>query len=192
MPKLDLVFAISSTSTDADETFKLMTSTISSLVQKYDSSNIRYGLLVYGKDYAIVVDVKNNTDAENVNKQLATVAPLVGGSALDKVLKAAAEMFSQAGDRLDADRVLVIMTDKSSLLDEDVLFGATKSLVKMAVKIIPVAVGTEVSPTEFNIVTAKSNIITTNKDEDPDELGEEIMEKAISKYNMRIFLSRFN
>ena len=187
VPKLDLVFAISSTSTDADETFQLMTSAIDSLVQKYDSSNIRYGLLVYGDDATIVVHLKNNTDASKVREQLTAIVASVGRSALEKALEAATKMFSETGDRRDADTVLVIMTDKSSLLDEDVVVGAAKPLEQMAVKIILVAVGDEVNPSEFKIVTAKGNIIATDKDKDPDELGEEIMEKAISKYALRFF-----
>lgn len=182
MPKLDLVFAISSTSTDASEVFQLMTDTIDSLLEKYDSSRIRYGLLVYGDDATVVVHLKNNTDADQIQEQLKTIAPSVGGSSLDKALETATEMFTEAGDRQDADRVLVIMTDKNSGLDEDVVVGATKPLEQMAVKIIPVVVGDDVKPKEFEIVASKGNIITTKKDKDPDDLSEEIMERVISKY----------
>ncbi len=182
MPKLDLVFAISSTSTDASEVFQLMTDTIDSLLHKYDSSRIRYGLLVYGDDATVVVHLKNNTDADQIQEQLKTIVPSVGGSSLDKALETAAEMFTEAGDRQDADRVLVIMSDKNSGLDEDVVFGATKPLEQMAVKIIPVVVGDDVTPKEFEIVTSKGNIITTKKDEDPEDLSVEIMERVISKY----------
>ena len=180
MPKLDLLFAISATSKDTDETFQLMTSAIDSLLQKYDSSNIRYGVLVYGDDVTVVVHLKNHTDAAQIQEQLTTVLPSVGGTALDKALEAAAFMFAQAGDREDAKRVLVIMTDESSGLDEDVVVGASKPLEQMAVKIIPVVVGNDVKPKEFEKVTLKDNIITTRKDEDPENLSEKIMERVIS------------
>lgn len=179
MPKLDLVFAISATSKDTDETFQLMTSAIDSLLQKYDSSNIRYGVLVYGDDVTVVVHLKNHTDAAQIQEQLTTVLPSLGGTALDKALEAAAFMFAQAGDREDAKRVLVIMTDESSGLDQDVV-GATKPLEQMAVKIIPVVVGDGVKPKEFEKVSSKDNIITTRKDEDPENLSEKIMERVIS------------
>ena len=184
VPKLDLVFAISSTSTDADETFELMTSTVKSLVQTYDTSNIRFGLLVYGDDATVVVDLKNNTYAGKVKEHLTAITPSIGLSALDKALEAAAKMFSEAGDRQNADRVLVIMTDKSSLLDEDVVVGATKPLEKLAVKIIPVVVGDEVDSSDFKVLTPDENIIATNKDKDPTDLGEEIMERVTSKFTM--------
>ena len=180
MPKLDLLFAISATSKDTDETFQLMTSAIDSLLQKYDSSNIRYGVLVYGDNVTVVVHVKNHTDAARIQEQLTTVLPSLGGTALDKALEAAAFMFTQAGDRDDAKRVLVIMTDESSGLDEDVVVGATKPLEQMAVKIIPVVVGNDVKPKEFEKVTSKDNIIRTRKDEDPENLSEKIMERVIS------------
>lgn len=180
VPKLDLVFAISATSKDTDETFQLMTSAIDSLLQKYDSSNIRYGVLVYGDDATVVVHLKNQTDAAQIQENLTTILAPVGGTALDKALEAAAVMFAEAGDREDADRVLVIMTDESSGLDEDVV-GATKPLEQMAVKIIPVVVGDDVTPKEFVTVTSKGNIITTKKDKDPEQLSVEIMERVISK-----------
>ena len=184
MPKLDLVFAISATSEDTVETFQLMTSAIDSLLQNYDSSNIRYGVLVYGDDANVVVHLKNHTDAAQIQEQLTTILSSLGGTALDKALEAAAVMFAQAGDREDADRVLVIMTDESSALDGDVVVGATKPLEQMAVKIIPVLVGDDVQPKEFVKVTSKDNIITTKKDEDPENLSEEIMERVISKYSL--------
>lgn len=180
MPKLDLVFAISSTSEDTDETFQLMISAIDSLLQKYDSSKIRYGVLVYGDDSTVVVHLKNHTDADQIQEQLTTIVPSVGGTALDKALEAAALMFAQAGDREDADRVLVIMTDERSGLDEDVVVVATKPLERMAVKIVPVVVGDDVKAKEFEKVTSKDNIITTKKDEDPEDLSAEIMERVIS------------
>ena len=181
VPKLDLVFALSSTSPDKDETFQLMTDTVKSLLQRYDSSNIRFGLLEYGDDVNIVVDLKNETDAAGMKAELAVIAPSVGLSALDRALEAAKNMFFEAGDRKDADRVLVVMTDKNSLVDEEEIIGATKPLEKMAVKIIPVVIGDEVDPTNFKFVAPKGNIIETNKDEDPTDLGEEIMERVISK-----------
>ena len=175
------MFAISSTSKDTDETFQLMTSAIDSLLQKYDSSNIRYGVLVYGDDVTVVVHLKNHTDAAQIQEYLTTILAPVGGTALDRALEAAAVMFAQAGDREDADRVLVIMTDESSGLDEDVVVVATKPLEQMAVKIIPVVVGDDVTPKEFVKVTSKDNVITTKKDEDPEQLSVEIMERVISK-----------
>ncbi len=192
MPKLDLVFAISSTSTDTSEVFQLMTDTLDSLLEKYDSSRIRYGLLVYGDDATVVVHLKNNTDADQIQEQLKTIVPSVGGSSLDKALETAAEMFTEAGDRQDADRVLVIMTDKNSGLDEDVVVGATKPLEQMAVKIIPVVVGDDVKPKEFEIVTSKGNIITTKKDKDPEDLSEEIMERVISKDALGISFTSYD
>lgn len=181
VPKLDLVFALSSTSPDKDETFQLMTDTVKSLLQRYDSSNIRFGLLEYSEDVNIVVDLKNETDAAGMKAELAVIAPSVGLSALDRALEAAKNMFFEAGDRKDADRVLVVMTDKNSLVDEEEIIGATKPLEKMAVKIIPVVIGDEVDPTNFKFVAPKENIIETNKDEDSTDLGEEIMERVISE-----------
>lgn len=191
VPKLDLVFAISATGTYTSETFQLMTDAIDSLLQKYDSSNIRYGLIVYDDDASVIVHLRNATYADQVREVLETIEEPSGGSALDKALEKAADMFADAGDRQDADRVLVVLTDKSSGLDEDLVSGTVMLLEQMVVKIIPVAVGDEVSPVEFVIVTNKGNIIESEKDKDPDELSEEIMERVISKYTLNVSVEEF-
>ena len=100
-------------------------------------------------------------------------------------------MFADAGDRQDVDRVLVVLTDRSSGLDEDLVSGTVMLLEQMVVKIIPVAVGDEVSSVEFVIVTNKGNIIESEKDKDPDELSEEIMERVISKYTLNVSVEEF-
>ena len=168
-----------------------MTDAIDSLLQKYDSSKIRYGLIVYDDDASVIVHLRNATYADQVREVLETIEEPSGGSALDKALEKAADMFADAGDRQDADRVLVVLTDKSSGLDEDLVSGTVMRLEQMVVKIIPVAVGDEVSPVEFVIVTNKGNIIESEKDKDPDELSEEIMERVISKYTLNVSVEEF-
>ena len=175
------MFAVSATGQDADEAFKLMRDTISSLLQRYDSSNIRYGLLIYGSDAITVSHLQNHTDVDKMKEELTTVKPPVGSSAVNVALEAAGKMFSEAEDRRDADRVLVILTDKNSLADEDVVLNAAQPLEKMAVKIIVVAVSDEVNPAEFKDVTNEENIIETKIDKEPEDLGYEVMERVISK-----------
>lgn len=182
------MFAFSATGQDADEAFKLMKDTISSLLQRYDSSNIRYGLLIYGSDAITVSHVQNHTDVDKMKEDLTTVKPPVGPSAVNVALEAAGKMFSEAEDRRDADRVLVILTDKNSLADDDVVLNATQPLEKMAVKIIVVAVSDEVNPAGFKDVTNEENIIETQIDKEPEDLGYEVMERVISKCILRQLL----
>lgn len=179
------MFAISATGQDADEAFKLMRDTISSLLQRYDSSNIRYGLLIYGNDATTVSHLQNRTYVDKMKEELTTVQPSVGPSAVKVALEAAAKMFSEAEERRDADSVLVILTDKNSLVDEDVVLDATQPLEKMAVKIVVVAVSDEVNPAEFKDVTNKENMIETQIDKEPEDLVDEVMERVISKCILR-------
>ena len=173
------MFAISSTSEDVDETFEQMTVAIGSLLQKYDSSNIRYGLLIYAHTSTFVIHLKNNTGVEKIKETLTTVQPSVGPSAVKIALEAAAQMFSEAEERQDADRALVIMTDKNAIANDDVVLEATEPLEKMAVKIIAVVVGDEVDTAEFVVVTEEENIIQSEKS---DDLGDDIMERVMSEY----------
>ena len=182
------MFAVSATGQDADEAFKLMRDTISSLLQRYDSSNIRYGLLIYGSDAITVSHLQNHTDVDKIKEELTTVKASVGPSAVNVALEAAEKMFSTAEERRDADRVLVILTDKNSLADKDVVLDATQPLEKMAVKIIVVAVSNEVNPDGFKDVTNKENIIETQIDKEPEDLSHEVMERVISKCVLRQLL----
>jgi hypothetical protein len=55
IPKVDLAFAISATSQNADRTYRLMKDAIKFIAQEYGTSKIHYGLIVFGDSASIKI-----------------------------------------------------------------------------------------------------------------------------------------
>ena len=181
---MDVAFAVTATSKDADQVFELMKNTIKSLAASYDSDRIRYSLITFADDAAIQVHFKENLEVDELKEKLKTIERVVGRPALDKALESASSLFSDvAGERLDADRALVVMTDKTSRVDEDDIMDAAKNLEKLRVKVIAVAIGDEVGSTELEVITAEENVIKVQENKHPEELRELIMQGVLSMYS---------
>ena len=56
IPKVDLAFAVSATSRDADRTYKLMKDAMKYIAQEYGTNKIHYGLIVFGDSATIKIN----------------------------------------------------------------------------------------------------------------------------------------
>ena len=101
-------------------------------------------------------------------------------------------MFKQATPRPGAKKVLIVIMDKKSASDASDVKEAAKPLEDVNVKVVPVAVGSEVSLSELEKTTTnKKFIVIVGNDEDPERLGEEIIRKAL-KSECFVFLKACN
>ena len=83
--------------------------------------------------------------------------------------------------RVNAKKVLLVFTDKSSGLDEKTLRSAAAELENEEVEIIAVSIGDESSSRELAFVTPHTgNIIDAPTDENPDKLSSEILNLIIT------------
>ena len=100
---------------------------------------------------------------------------------LDQALKATSVLFEGDGVRENAKKVLLVLTDKSSGLDENVLRSAAAELENNEVEIIAVSIGNESNSRELAYVTPHTgNIIDAPTDENPDKLSSEILNLIIT------------
>ena len=178
---MDLGFAISASAQDADETFKLMKEAISSITERYETSNIRYALLTFGttvkREVNFTLDLP---DPEALPKALASASKPSGEPDLQRALEEAKMLFKQAPSRPGAKKVLVVIMDKKSISDSSEVEQASKPLEDVNIVVVPVAVGPAASLPELEKTTTnKKFMVIVGKDEDPDTLGEEIMRKAL-------------
>ena len=178
---MDLGFAISASAQDADETFKLMKEAISSITERYETSNIRYALLTFGttvkREVNFTLDLP---DPEALRKALASASKPSGEPDLQRALEEAKMLFKQAPSRPGAKKVLVVIMDKKSISDSSEVEQASKPLEDVNIVVVPVAVGPAASLSELEKTTTnKKFMVIVGKDEDPDTLGEEIMRKAL-------------
>lgn len=180
VPQIDLVIAISSVSSSADEVFQKTQDAVASISDKYGTNDIHYAVILFGSDAQAVVDFDSYATSEQLNEMFSNLRRLEGGPVLDEALKLAGKVFTSPGARSDAHKVLVVITDKktSSKLD-DVILEANK-LEDMGVTVIPLGIGAETDRNELEELTPDvTDIITISKVLDPDDLGRKIMEKVL-------------
>lgn len=176
---IDLVFAISAFSTQANVTFELMKDTLMSIVAEHGADNIHYTVMTYGSITSTSVDFQDTfPDEQALLKKLEGLTPVAGTPDLDLALVDAKKAFEAPGARPDAKKVLVFIVDyKSGSTEEDVLKSAM-SLEEAGVKVIPVGIGSEVDREELEKTTPlKNNIIEVPTEESPEKLGKEIIDK---------------
>lgn len=177
---IDLVFAISASSTEAKETFELMKETLLSIVSEHGAENIHYTVMTYGSVTRTIVDFQDTfPDEQALLKKLESLSAVGGTPDLDLALADAKKAFEAPGARPDAKKILVFLVDnKSGSTEEDVLKSAM-SLEEAGVKVIPVGIGSEVNREELEKTTPlKGNIIEVPTKESPEKLGKKIIDKV--------------
>ena len=178
--KIDLVFAVSASSTEAKKTFDLMKETLLSIVSTHGMKNIHYTVMTYGSLTRTVVDFQDTfPDEQALLKKLESLSTVRGTPDLDLALADAKKAFEAPGARPDAKQVLVFLVDnKSGSTEEDVLKSAM-ALEEAGVKVIPVGIGSKVNREELEKTTPlKKNIIEVPTKENAEKLGKKIMKKV--------------
>lgn len=190
--KIDLVFAVSASSTEAEQTFHLMKETLLSIVSTHGMKNIHYTVMTYGSLTRTIVDFQDGffSDEQALLKKLEGLSTVSGTPDLDLALANAKKAFEASGARPDAKKVLVFLVDnKSGSTEQDVLKSAM-ALEEDGVKVIPVGIGSKVNRRELEKTTPlKKNILEVPIKENPEKLGKKIMKKVReSEYIVYCFL----
>ena len=189
--KIDLVFAVSASSTEAEQTFHLMKETLLSIVSTHGMKNIHYAVMTYGSLTRTIVDFQDGfPDEQALLKKLESLSTVSGTPDLDLALANAKKTFGASGARPDAKKVLVFLVDnKSGSTEQDVLKSAM-ALEEDGVKVIPVGIGSKVNRQELEKTTPlKKNIIEVPIKENPEKLSKKIMKKVReSEYIVYCFL----
>ena len=151
---------------------------IKSIANKYSTDRIQYGLITFHYEASIKLPF-NGSSSETLVSLINFLPSETGGPALDKALDVAVILFEGNGVRYDAQKVLVVMVDKrSSGSDVDALKTAME-LKEKGVNIITVAVGSEAYPNNLqNITSNPGNVINTTTTEEPEGVGNKIIEKT--------------
>ena len=177
--KIDIVFAVSASSSQAKEIFQLMKDTLSSIVATHGAENIHYTIVSYGSQIRSFVNFQDNFgDEEGLLRILENLSPVGGTPDLDKTLEYAKSALEGPGSRADAKKFLVLLVDnKSGSTEEDVLKFAFL-LEGGGIKVIPVGIGVAVDREELeNTTPLKGNIIEVPEESKPENLGKKIIDK---------------
>ncbi|KAJ7393300.1 hypothetical protein OS493_006269 [Desmophyllum pertusum] len=178
--KVDLGFAIGVASRDASNTLQHMKDIIKSIVDKYGTDKVHYGLITFDNKASIKIPFSSRIDSAASLKSLIDSVPVTtGGPAVDKALEAAITLFGGEGVRYDAQKVLVLMVDKKSSGDDAAATKTAMELKDSGVNIITVAVGAEAYPNNLkNISSTPDNVVNTSTTDKPDEVGNQIIDRT--------------
>ena len=178
LPKIDLMFLLSSQSSKSFKTFPYMKDVVTNIMQNYSTNQIHYAVVLYGNEPSVVLKFSDGiTDPDQLVELVSSASNIPGGSALDKALQKAKQLFTDDDAvRPDARQILVVMTDDESSGDKEVAKGVAQDLIDNHVTIITVAVGSEVDSNELGTLTpTDGDSMNTTSDEDPEKTSEEII-----------------
>ena len=178
---VDLGFAISVTDIDANETYKNMRDVVRYIVTTHGIANIRYGIILFADSPTTYIPLSQTFPDQRMLMSLVDAYPAPPGRPdLQKALAEARSMFDKAPNRPGAKKVLVVIMDRKSVNDAGEVKNAAAGLEEEAIQLIPVGVGANVDEKELESITSnKKNVITSDKDGDPSNVGKKIIDKII-------------
>lgn len=167
---------------NAVEIFQKMKETIKAVVNNYGVNEIRYGLIVFGSDSTTRITFNNSYSPDELNGFITNIPRRGGGPSFANAFKDAENLFSpNQGSRPDANKVLVLMTDKKYTDFLEDLTRGVKTLTMRNIRIIPVGIGNAADRIGLSAVASESSdVLLISKEENPKSLAKKIMEKASS------------
>ena len=156
-----------------------MKDAIGEIVKEYGLEKINYGLIVFGDTASIKIQFGGFDKGEDLLRYLAVVPKQSKGASLSEMLEDAEKLFSASGIRVNARKVLVVITDLASGLPSSQLTEAAKLWERKDIKIVGVAIGKQADSRELEILTPKENIINEPKTVLPKDLKNTIMDKVL-------------
>lgn len=181
VPNIDLGFAMTAGSADADETFILMKNTIKSIIDLHGQKRLHFAFIVFGDSPTTRLSFGSSVPTDSELKKMIDRIPRVSGSPdMAKGLEEAKKVFLQSGTRPNAEKVLVVMADGRSVNTPGELDEKAKALQGRNVQVIPVLVGKYVDPDESKHLTPKDgDVIKARKNANPKDLGAKIIKVAL-------------
>lgn len=192
IPQIDLGFIVSATAVSASDTFERIKDTINTIVDEYGiTSRLRYGLIVFGRNAVQKLSFsEESSDINALKAKIESSQRPIGEPNLQKALEEAKRLFDSESTSPDVKKVLVVITDKKSTSRPEDLKKAVMPLEDGGVKIVPVAVGSSADPSELEGITSnRGYLIETQRELDPDETAEKIMNKVLK--GIANFVSHF-
>lgn len=115
---IDIAFAISATSSKANELYDYMLDVIKLIVDDYGMYTVHYAFMVFGNEPVVQIrfgDAFNSPD--QLKGDLENIARIRGPPNLEKALEKAAELFKPGykGERPGVRKFLVVMVDKDTV-----------------------------------------------------------------------------
>lgn len=176
---VDVVFAISATASDAQQTFSFMKKVIKIIFEKHGVDNMRPAIIVFGDVVSVRLSFDEKiSELDELKERIDNLPRNTGTPDLDAALVEANRLF--AGARLNAKKVLVIISDDASDNRPWEIRARAGKLEEEEIEVVPVGIGNEADLRQLEHTTPhKDNLITADKDDDTDDVADEILEKIL-------------
>ena len=184
VPEMDLVFAITANAMRNMGNFQQMKDIIKTVIDKYGTYRIRYGLIAFGNLPVTRIPLNMAIPDAAALKRVVDSVKSIPGSSLDKALESAKQIL-ETQSRPGVEKVLVVITDTKSSSSPADVEKQTKALEEGDVKVIPVALGKESDPNELSKITPnKQNLVDVDEGDEPEATAEIIMRKVLKGKNV--------
>ena len=170
VPDIDVVFALTATIGDVDDTFQRMKDAVEIITDTYGIHTLRYSFIVYGSIPNIAFDFKTNFPRrESLKYYIEQSQRVTGRPDTKRTLEEAMQVIEGSSLRPSAKKILVLLTDGPSYDDPQ---GVEKAIQALNKKGIPVLI--------FDLVNNPITDFEVPKTVEPRELAEKVMEKVLA------------
>ena len=135
---IDIAFAISATSTSANELYTYMKNAITHIIDTYGMYYVHHALMVFGSEaYVRITFAQNFNSTEQFNSLLGSIVRVGGQPDLPKALEKAADLFKPGykGERPNVRKFLVVIVDRNTFGNENVVLLNAKFLENLGIKV---------------------------------------------------------
>lgn len=151
------------------------------IVDTHGQKRLHFAFIVFGDSPTTQLSFGKDVPTDDeIIRTIKRIRRSLGTPNFVKGLEEAKNAFLASGARPDADKVLVVMVDRKSVNSPSELETKAKELQGRDIKVIPVLVGNEVDPGEGTTLTPdKGVVIKTRKNEEPQNVGQQIIKAAL-------------
>ena len=161
---IDIIFALGSAGFEAEMVFEKQKEMVYAFVNSVDTANVRYAMIEYAENATLQADFNEYKEKYDFKEFVDSVKRIGEGLGLDKALQRAAVVFENSG-RASAKRVLVVFTNAQSKARSQDLQKHSRELQESGVKVVVVAIGTDVSDEELSNIQGEPVVRTQPHDD---------------------------
>ena len=170
VPKIDVVFALTATTGDADDTFQRMKDAVEIITDTYGVYTVQYSFIVYGAIPNIVFDFKTNFPSrESLKYFIERSQRATGRPDTKRTLEEAMQVIRGSSLRPTAKAILVLLTDGASYDNPQDVETAIQALNKKGVPVLT-----------FGLVNQPKTDFEVPKTVEPRKLAKKVMEKVLA------------
>ena len=170
VPEIDVVFALTATTGDADDTFQRMKDTVEIITDTYGIYTVQYSFIVYGAIRNIVFDFKTNFPRrESLKYFIETSRRATGRPDTKRTLEEAMQVIRGSSVRPSAKTIIVFLTDGASYDNPQDVELAIQALNKKGIPVLT-----------FGLVNRPKTDFEVPKTVEPGKLAKIVMEKVLA------------